>query len=670
MDFPGAPYIDARNSIFNNAQGDQINYINFPGSPKHPSFAPRSQSDTGSGTSVRVPQTPERSASDRAGESSHSMVPSEDQERVSPITASNSHQGHRSEHTYQRAQSSPSLLSQSVPMNSVPMSILHTKQLPTFYVYFDDALTTFEPGISPWKKPVDWVAADSKHVNSIVKAIEQLTGNDDLKQAGFPDQFIIYPRLIVYIFSHLILCAGDKSLLDGFKETLQKWKAWDSTTVIHNHHQIKDYLFDMFRNLRSQHSDSTFQKVVAYDVIGLSARLTTLISNGDEFKKLVSLTGSAAQSVINLLQARLDFWTDPEYKPRHVKTLVKLSKNSALFPDSLVLKGIEYDGFPAEGGGFGNVYKGRLGGLTIAVKVLKVYRKTDLDKLRKQFSNEAVTWRQLNHPNVLPFLGIYRLDDKAQSVGLLSPWMDNGNVRDFLSENPNTNCVFLASDIAEGLQYLHSQYIIHGDLKGFNILISPSGRAYIADFGQATTKDSKPVVMTVNSTQGGSGTMKWQAPELLDLNLDGNGQPNTRATDIYAFAMVCYEMFSGEFPFHDICDYNLIFILKGGKRSSRPLEPPEPSGPSPKTRGLDDDMWLLIEACWDQDPAKRPGADHIVKSLRELPNCGIDKRPRSDLNLTSLSQMWSNQEQHPFSALLSSREDNDILRNMKWMSKP
>lgn len=80
---------------------------------------------------------------------------------------------------------------------------------------------------------------------------------------------------------------------------------------------------------------------------------------------------------------RLDFWTDPEYKPRHIKTLVKLSKNSALFPDCLVLKGIEYEGFPAEGGGFGNVYKGRLGDLTIAVKVLKVYRKMDLDKLHK-----------------------------------------------------------------------------------------------------------------------------------------------------------------------------------------------------------------------------------------------------------------------------------------------
>jgi serine/threonine protein kinase len=48
--------------------------------------------------------------------------------------------------------------------------------------------------------------------------------------------------------------------------------------------------------------------------------------------------------------------------------------------------------------------------------------------------------------------------------------------------------------------------------------------------------------MTVNTTRWSSGTIKWQAPELLGLNLDGIGQPNTRATDIYAFAMVCYEV--------------------------------------------------------------------------------------------------------------------------------
>jgi hypothetical protein len=79
----------------------------------------------------------------------------------------------------------------------------------------------------------------------------------------------------------------------------------------------------------------------------------------------------------------LDFWIDPEYQTRHFKILVRLCKNSALYPDCLALKGIAVEGDPAAGGGFGDVYKGRLGGQEIAIKVLRVFRQKDMDKLRR-----------------------------------------------------------------------------------------------------------------------------------------------------------------------------------------------------------------------------------------------------------------------------------------------
>ena len=217
------------------------------------------------------------------------------------------------------------------------------------------------------------------------------------------------------------------------------------------------------------------------------------------------------------------------------------------------------------------------------------------------------------------------------------------------------------------------------ELFQYNILIASSGRAYIADFGQSTTKDSKPVVMT-NTTCGSSGTMRWQAPELLDSELEDTGRPNTRATDVYAFGMVCYEvrqiykataqlplrlawqMFSGDFPFHDISDYVFMSALKRERRPSRPLHPLSAA------RRLDDGMWHLIEACWGQNPIERPGADCIVQSLRLLPNRGDDKRPHSEFNSTSASKMWSKQEHHPFSALAPSPTDTDMLQHLKWAS--
>ena len=78
---------------------------------------------------------------------------------------------------------------------------------------------------------------------------------------------------------------------------------------------------------------------------------------------------------------RLDIYIQPEHKPRHIKTLITLSKASGLVPECLILKGIEVEEDPVAGGGFGDVYKGRFRTQDIALKVLKVYQKSDVQKL-------------------------------------------------------------------------------------------------------------------------------------------------------------------------------------------------------------------------------------------------------------------------------------------------
>jgi serine/threonine protein kinase len=79
-----------------------------------------------------------------------------------------------------------------------------------------------------------------------------------------------------------------------------------------------------------------------------------------------------------------------------------------------------------------------------------------------------------------------------------------------------------------------------------NILISPSHRAFLSDFGLATARDSKPTVRTYMSTNQITGTLQLQAPELL---LDGDDDScTTFTTNVYAFAMVLYEV--SRFTFH------------------------------------------------------------------------------------------------------------------------
>jgi len=280
-----------------------------------------------------------------------------------------------------------------------------------------------------------------------------------------------------------------------------------------------------------------------------------------------------------------------------------------------VLKGVQRIGeYPVARGSFGEVWKGTYEGKLIAVKVLHVYEKSDLVRLLKKFTGEAVIWKQLRHDNILPFQGVYHLDDSRSRACLVSPWMENGNIRQFLGRHPEQHCVSLVVDIAQGLAYLHDMKpcVIHGDLKGVNILITPECRACLADFGLSTARDfqasSKGVVSTAMSS---GGTLRWMAPELIDVQSDPEGHGHiSPASDVYAFACVCYEIFANDIPFHEIeQDWAVVPSVVRGERPSRPI------GTLSEIRGLDDRLWGLISVCWASCPMGRMTAAQIVKFI-------------------------------------------------------
>ena len=73
-----------------------------------------------------------------------------------------------------------------------------------------------------------------------------------------------------------------------------------------------------------------------------------------------------------------------------------------------------------------------------------------------------------------------------------------------------------------------------------NILITKCGRACLADFGLATTKDT--MSFAAASSNGATGTLRWLAPELLTIDSENTAWANTTASDVYAYACVCYEV--------------------------------------------------------------------------------------------------------------------------------
>jgi hypothetical protein len=162
-------------------------------------------------------------------------------------------------------------------------------------------------------------------------------------------------------------------------------------------------------------------------------------------------------------------------------------------------------------GGFGDIKRALLGDQEVCVKVLRIFPKSEVVKILKvsgdvspnyltanrtptqEFALEAVIWFQLKHPNVLPLYGVAHMGDSRDDERCLaSPWMNSGNIVQFLRMAPTTECSLLVSkilfctsmetthrntqilDIAEGLNFLHSfrPSVIHGDLKGVSCPIS------------------------------------------------------------------------------------------------------------------------------------------------------------------------------------------------------
>ncbi|KAJ6481301.1 kinase-like domain-containing protein, partial [Mycena vitilis] len=273
------------------------------------------------------------------------------------------------------------------------------------------------------------------------------------------------------------------------------------------------------------------------------------------------------------------------------KALWKLSGRCGLHPSCYTLAGVQRIGQQVAGGGFGDVWKGRIGGQIVAVKSMRYFLEEDT---KASLKAEAVIWRQLSHPNLLPFFGLYMLDKR---LCLVSPWMENGDLNSFLRRSSSDiDCSWLIIDVAAGLEYLHSECVVHGDLKPANILVTPSGSACITDFGLSRVVNDLNITDS-STTSGRAGTVRYQAPEVLR-----NGSKHF-GSDVYAFAGVGYEILTGNMPFSEIHHEPAIIlkVMEGNRPSWPPLI-------LPHTR-------QLLDSCWHQDPEMRPTMAEILPHL-------------------------------------------------------
>ena len=179
-----------------------------------------------------------------------------------------------------------------------------------------------------------------------------------------------------------------------------------------------------------------------------------------------------------------------DFRPEFVTLVRRLSEKSRLYPECLVLKDVKkYGDRPKAGGTFGDVWKGVIQDVVVAIKVPRIFTESNMDKILKEFSAETTIWRQLVHPNILPFYGVFYSDELCSQICLVSAWMEAGNITEYLGTHPGAARMPLvgqiltlmyvllmspleALDVARGLDYLHTAKpkVIHGDLKGASMI--------------------------------------------------------------------------------------------------------------------------------------------------------------------------------------------------------
>eukprot|EP01113_Clastostelium_recurvatum_P000525 TRINITY_DN10239_c0_g1_i6.p1 TRINITY_DN10239_c0_g1~~TRINITY_DN10239_c0_g1_i6.p1 ORF type:complete len:732 (+),score=174.78 TRINITY_DN10239_c0_g1_i6:31-2226(+) len=273
-------------------------------------------------------------------------------------------------------------------------------------------------------------------------------------------------------------------------------------------------------------------------------------------------------------------------------------------------------------GAFGRVYRGEWLGAAVALKEVVAEDPASL-------LAEAVMLKDLLHPNIVQFLGMYRERDMNDAFDegelyLVTEFVAHGSLADYLRKMRNKQLPLLhvlqmSRDISAGMSLLEKRRIVHRDLAARNILLAPrpgqdSGRtrisldehgrtsiaymAKVSDFGLSRAQNS---LTSYYAKAGSLLPLKWSAPEAL------SHRKFSSASDVWSFGVVVWEMvWPGVLPYPGIDDKKrLLAHLGSGERLRFPGHIP-------------DNLRTLMESCWDMNPKGRPSFNTITRLLDDM----------------------------------------------------
>ena len=256
-------------------------------------------------------------------------------------------------------------------------------------------------------------------------------------------------------------------------------------------------------------------------------------------------------------------------------------------------------------GGFSKVYKAECKELQkyyvytadkeVALKIIT----NSSQNLTLEFLQEIANTKLVDGSgsNIVQCYGISQ-DPITNNYVMVMQYMEEGNLREYLKNNYSKlsweDKLYKLRNISGGLYHIHYQNLVHRDFHSGNILNgSTIYKTFVTDLGLSKLVNSQ--------LESGKimGVLPYIAPEVL------RGQPYTKASDVYSFGIITYELLSNLPPYYDKeHDISLTLQMCQGLRPTFRIKIPAL-------------LEELINKCWDADPKQRPSIEELYGTLKD-----------------------------------------------------
>ncbi|KAK1165684.1 myosin-IIIb-like isoform X2 [Acipenser oxyrinchus oxyrinchus] len=255
-------------------------------------------------------------------------------------------------------------------------------------------------------------------------------------------------------------------------------------------------------------------------------------------------------------------------------------------------------------GTYGKVYKvnSKKDGSQAAVKVLDPINDVD-EEIEAEYN---ILQSLSNHPNVVKYYGMfYKADDlSGGQLWLVLELCNGGSVTDLITgllkrgqRLDEAVISYILYGALLGLQHLHSNRIIHRDVKGNNILLTTEGGVKLVDFGVSAQLTSARLRRNTSV-----GTPFWMAPEVIACEQQYDSSYDARC-DVWSLGITAIELGDGEPPLSEMHPVKALFKI--------------PRNPSPTLRNPE--QWCrgfshFISQCLIKDFERRPSVTHLLEN--------------------------------------------------------